>query len=61
MEKVNSRLVIDNHEDLKRATWIAKKINKNNTNADFIQLIDLAFEWESNNNNNNKYDSIRNT
>ena len=41
-EKVNSRLVIDNHQDLKRAKWIAKKINNNNTNADYIQLIDLA-------------------
>ena len=61
-EKVNSRLVIDNHQDLKRAIWIAKKINKNNINADYIQLIDLAFEWENNNNNNNnKYGSIRNT
>ena len=59
-EKVNSRLVIDNHQDLKKATWIAKKIKKNNTNADYIQLIDLAFEWE-NNNNNKKYGSIRNT
>ena len=59
-EKVASRLVIDNLQDLKRATWIDKKINNKDINADYNQIIDLAFEWE-NNNNNNKYDNIRNT
>ena len=30
-----------------------KKINNKDINADYNQIIDLAFEWE--NNNNNKY------
>lgn len=49
-EKISLRLVIDNHQDLKRASWIDKKINKNDINADCNQIIDLAFQWENNNN-----------
>ena len=45
-EKISSRLVVDNQEDLERAIWIDKRISKKDINADFNQIIDLAFEWE---------------
>ena len=42
---MNLRLVVDDHIDLNRAKWIAKKMNESKLEFDIKKIIQLAQKW----------------
>ena len=50
---INTRLVVDNQNDLQRAVWIIKTHKKKNINLSSQSIIKMANQWELNYSTNN--------